>query len=201
MPLDQTGDSVSRVPIRAARHDELTLLIEIERAAGERFRSLGMDLVADDHPGSVAELLPYTESGRAFVSVDANDRPVAYLLLDAVDRAAHVEQVSVHPATLVRESVGRSSKGRRHGRAATGSTRSPSRPTSKSRGTGLTTSGSGSPISPPTRKHRGSAPSVSRNARLASMLGRGPACAWTSDPLRERRRLPQCGDCHLTAYV
>src|SRR5207253_4906392 len=70
---------------------------EIERAAGETFRSLGMDRVADDDPGSVEELTPYAEGGRAFLSVDADDRPVAYLLVDVVDGAAHVEQVSVHP--------------------------------------------------------------------------------------------------------
>lgn len=34
--------------ISAARADDLTSLVEIERAAGETFRSLGMDLVADD---------------------------------------------------------------------------------------------------------------------------------------------------------
>jgi GNAT superfamily N-acetyltransferase len=65
--------------------------------AGETFRSLGMGLVADDDPGSPAELAPYAEDGRALVAVDAADRPVGYLLLDVVDGAGHVEQVSVHP--------------------------------------------------------------------------------------------------------
>ena len=32
------------------------MLVEIERAAGETFRALGMELVADDDPGSVEEL-------------------------------------------------------------------------------------------------------------------------------------------------
>ena len=73
------------------------MLIEIERAAGTAFRSLGMDLVADDDPGSVQELAPYAEDGRAFVAVDETDLPLAYLLVDAVDGAAHIEQVSVHP--------------------------------------------------------------------------------------------------------
>jgi GNAT superfamily N-acetyltransferase len=94
------------VLIRAAHRDDLALLVEIERAAGERFRSLGMDLVADDDPGSVAELVPYAESGRAFVSVGDDDRPVGYLLLDVVDGAAHVEQISVHP-DFARQGIGR----------------------------------------------------------------------------------------------
>jgi GNAT superfamily N-acetyltransferase len=85
------------VTIRTARVDELTSLVEIERAAGETFRLLGMDLVADDDPGSVEELTPYALDGRALVAVDPNDRPVGYLLLDVVDGAAHIAQVSVHP--------------------------------------------------------------------------------------------------------
>ena len=56
-----------------------------------------MDLVADDDPGSVEELTPYAEAGRAFVAADPSDRPVGYLLLDVVDGAAHIAQVSVHP--------------------------------------------------------------------------------------------------------
>lgn len=94
------------VRIRDARHDDLDLLVEIERAAGQTFRSLGMDLVADDDPGSIEELTPYAEGGRAFVSVDADDRPVGYLLLEVVDGAAHVEQVSVHPDDA-RQGIGR----------------------------------------------------------------------------------------------
>ena len=59
------------VTIRVAHAGDLALLIEIERLAGSMFRSLGMDLVADDDPGSVDELAPYAEDGRAFVAVDA----------------------------------------------------------------------------------------------------------------------------------
>jgi GNAT superfamily N-acetyltransferase len=100
-PLDPQG--VAR--IRAAGSDDLAGLIEIERAAGEAFRSLGMDLVADDDPGTVEELVPYAECGRAFVAVDADDRPIGYLLLDVVDGAAHIEQISVHPSRA-RQRVG-----------------------------------------------------------------------------------------------
>jgi GNAT superfamily N-acetyltransferase len=85
------------VTIRVANAGELPSLIEIERLAGSLFRSLGMDLVADDDPGSTEELAPYAEDGRVFVAVDAGDRPVGYLLVDVVDGAAHIEQVSVLP--------------------------------------------------------------------------------------------------------
>jgi GNAT superfamily N-acetyltransferase len=92
--------------VRLARQDDLALLVEIERAAGEMFRSPGMDLVADDDPGSVTGLAPYAASGRAFVATGTDDRPLGYLLLDVVDEAAHIEQVSVHPAHA-RQGVGR----------------------------------------------------------------------------------------------
>jgi GNAT superfamily N-acetyltransferase len=106
MSPEQTGPPAGHIIIRVAQPDELALLVAIERAAGESFRSLGMDLVADDDPASVDELARYAESGRAFVSVDAHNQPVAYLLLDVVDGAAHVEQLSVHP-DHARRGIGR----------------------------------------------------------------------------------------------
>jgi ribosomal protein S18 acetylase RimI-like enzyme len=83
--------------IRTARSDDFAGLVEIERAAGRMFLLLDPDLFADHDPGSVEKLTPYTDGGRAFVSVDADDSPVGYLLIDPVDGAAHIEQVSVHP--------------------------------------------------------------------------------------------------------
>lgn len=84
--------------IRLARPDDLPALIDIEREAGSLFRALDMAAIADDDPGSVAELAPYQSDGRAWVSVDDSDRPVAYLIAEAVDGRAHVEQVSVRPS-------------------------------------------------------------------------------------------------------
>ena len=88
---------VRAVFIRASRPHELPLLVDIERAAGESFRALGMDAVADDVPRSIEQLAPYSEDNGAFVAVDGTVRPLGYLLLDVVDGAANVEQVSVHP--------------------------------------------------------------------------------------------------------
>ncbi|MEV6827109.1 GNAT family N-acetyltransferase [Amycolatopsis sp. NPDC051102] len=84
--------------IRLARPGDLPALIDVEREAGALFRDVGMDAIADDDPGSVAELAVYQSAGRAWVSVDAADRPVAYLVADVVDGCAHIEQVSVRPA-------------------------------------------------------------------------------------------------------
>ena len=80
--------------IRAAVPDDLPLLREVERAAGEAFRALGMDAVADDEPPTVQELLGPLEDGRLLV---VGGEPLAYLLVEAVDDAAHVEQVTVRP--------------------------------------------------------------------------------------------------------
>jgi GNAT superfamily N-acetyltransferase len=86
------------VPIRAVRSDELATLVAIERDAGRAFAAIGMPEIAADDPGSVAELEAFRADGRAWVAVDGDDRPVAYLLGTVVDGCAHVEQVSVAPA-------------------------------------------------------------------------------------------------------
>ena len=84
--------------IRAAAAEDLPVLRDIEWAAGDAFRDLGMHQVADDPPPAIEILRRFQRDGRAWVFVDAADRPVAYLLVEAVDGRAHVEQVSVHPA-------------------------------------------------------------------------------------------------------
>lgn len=84
--------------IRAARADELERLRAIEFAAGEIFRSRGMDAIADDEPLTVTELAIFQARGGALVFADASDVPVAYLLIEQLDGNAHVEQLSVHPS-------------------------------------------------------------------------------------------------------
>lgn len=88
--------------IRPARRPDLPLLQDIERAAGEPFRAVGMSGVADDEPPSLDVLDEYRRAGRAWVTVGADDRPLGYLVADPVDGAAHIEQVSVHPAAARR---------------------------------------------------------------------------------------------------
>ncbi|MEU9762972.1 GNAT family N-acetyltransferase [Streptomyces sp. NPDC047987] len=88
--------------IRTARLCDLPLLQDMERAAGEPFRSLGMAAVADDEPLPLDVLEDYRRAGRAWVAVDGDDRPVGYLIADEVDGAAHIEQVTVHPSAARR---------------------------------------------------------------------------------------------------
>lgn len=92
--------------MRAARPDDLPALREIETAAGAAFRDIDMSEVADDEPPTIADLAEFQADGRAWVAVDATDRPVAYLLVSPVDGNAHIDQVSVHPSHA-RQGLGR----------------------------------------------------------------------------------------------
>ncbi|OLF15219.1 GNAT family N-acetyltransferase [Actinophytocola xanthii] len=91
--------------MRIAAREDLPALPEVERAAGEAFRELGMAAVADDDLPSLAELAGYQRDGRAWVHLE-DGRPVGYLLVAVVDGHAHVEQVSVHP-DHARRGIGR----------------------------------------------------------------------------------------------
>jgi GNAT superfamily N-acetyltransferase len=84
--------------IRVARPAELGVLQDIEVAAGRLFADIGMAEIADDEPFGVEVLATYQSDGRAWVTVDDADHPIAYLIVDVVDASAHVEQVSVRPA-------------------------------------------------------------------------------------------------------
>ncbi|MFI2239548.1 GNAT family N-acetyltransferase [Streptomyces chrestomyceticus] len=84
--------------VRPAVPGDLPVLRDIERAAGEAFRAVGMEQIADDEPPSLPELARYQEAGRALVACTApGGAPLAYLLWEPVDGCAHIEQVSVHP--------------------------------------------------------------------------------------------------------
>ncbi|RPK89509.1 MULTISPECIES: GNAT family N-acetyltransferase [Streptomyces] len=96
--------------IRSARRSDLPLLQDIERAAGEPFRALGMAFVADDDPPPLDLLESYRQAGRCWVATDplsaTGDRPLGYVLADPVDDALHIEQVSVDPSAA-RRGIGR----------------------------------------------------------------------------------------------
>ena len=89
---------MSAATIRPPRPDELEALVAIERDAGALFMAIGMPEIAYDDPGTAPELEPFRADGRAWVAVDADDRPIAYLISAVVDGCAHIEQVSVAPA-------------------------------------------------------------------------------------------------------
>ncbi|MEV0218750.1 GNAT family N-acetyltransferase [Streptomyces sp. NPDC050704] len=93
--------------IRPATATDLPLLQDIERAAGEPFRALGMPEVADDEPPALDLLERFREAGHAWVAETEEDgRVIAYLIGEPLDAAFHIEQVSVHP-DAARRGVGR----------------------------------------------------------------------------------------------
>jgi GNAT superfamily N-acetyltransferase len=92
--------------IRQATEADLPVLQDIERAAGQVFHNFGMAEIANDEPPSLTELRRYRDTGMAWVSVDAEDRPVAYVIAEMVDRNLHIEQISVHSA-YARRGIGR----------------------------------------------------------------------------------------------
>ena len=57
-------------------------------------------------PPTLDALAVYQQDGRAWVATDSSDDPIAYILLDVVDRFAHIEQVTVHPR-YARRGIGR----------------------------------------------------------------------------------------------
>lgn len=79
---------------------------DVERAAGEIFREIGMPEIADDEPLTSTELDRHLRAGLAWVADGADGHPVAYLVAQLVDASLHVEQVSVHP-THARRGIGR----------------------------------------------------------------------------------------------
>lgn len=83
---------------RVATIADHAAVARIERAAGARFREIGMPQIADDDPISEGDFTDLLARDGAWIwEVDGS--PVGYLLLEALDDAAHVEQLSVDPAS------------------------------------------------------------------------------------------------------
>lgn len=85
------------IVVRRAETRDGPVLQAIERAAGERFRSVGLAAIADDDPFPLEDLDGYVARGRSWVAVDDARVVVGYVLVDDVDGCAHIEQVSVEP--------------------------------------------------------------------------------------------------------
>jgi GNAT superfamily N-acetyltransferase len=86
-----------KVTIRAARSSELDELQSIELAAGVLFRAIGMVDVAEHPPPAIEVFESYRRAGHAWVAAGPADQPIGFALVELVDGAVHLEQVSVHP--------------------------------------------------------------------------------------------------------
>lgn len=66
----------------------------IEIDAGERFRTVGLDIIADDDPPSDVSLFAAIADGRAWVA-ELNTEVIGYARSSVVDGEGHLDQVSV----------------------------------------------------------------------------------------------------------
>jgi len=89
---------------RRCRVDDHERVSTIERASGALFRSIGMAAVADDPPISSLDFERFVVDRGAFAWM-IDGKLVAYMLLEQVDDAAHIEQVTVHPENA-RQGIG-----------------------------------------------------------------------------------------------
>lgn len=80
--------------IRPAMPSDLPVLQDIEVQAGELFRGVGMDDIADAAPPSEAEL---ADAAAVLVAVDDAGGLVGYARIELVGEGAHLEQISVLP--------------------------------------------------------------------------------------------------------
>jgi len=83
--------------IRAARPSDYRKLPDVERRAGERFREVGLDDIADHDPFDADELAAAVIVFVATADEDDANELVGYAMVELVDDHAHLEQLSVLP--------------------------------------------------------------------------------------------------------
>lgn len=92
-----TPPGASEPTIRTATLADVEEIRSLERRAGEPFREVGLDTIADDNPPAVEELSAAIAAGSICV-VDAPACLAAWLWLGRADGDLLIEQVSVDPA-------------------------------------------------------------------------------------------------------
>ena len=82
------------VKIRQAVEHDIARLREIERDAGEMFRTIGLNAIADDEPADPETLRQHVAGATAWVA-ERSSAVIGYALASIVDGNAHLGQVSV----------------------------------------------------------------------------------------------------------
>ena len=94
-------EAIDGLAIRLARPDEVDALAGLERAAGEMFRQVGLDAIADD-PEPPAESYLDAIAAETIWMAELGGEPVGYAWGEDLgglgDPSPHLEQVSVPPA-------------------------------------------------------------------------------------------------------
>lgn len=87
--------------VRPAGAGDHAAIARIERAAGEMFRGTPLEPIADDEPPTPQDLERFVAADGARIC-EIDGVPRAYVLVEELDDAAHVEQVSVDPTVAGR---------------------------------------------------------------------------------------------------
>lgn len=88
----------SHYNIRLARADELCAIQEIESAAASLFRNTAYAFVIDFPPISLDFLARQQKENQILVAVDGHDKAVGFVVVRALDQAAYIHELDVHPS-------------------------------------------------------------------------------------------------------
>lgn len=94
--LEGVSESTSGVTIRLGQPADIDAIRAVELAAGELFRSVGMDQIADDAPPDRRLLRRHIENKQLWVALVAN-QVAGYCMALPLDANAHLDQISVDP--------------------------------------------------------------------------------------------------------
>ena len=81
--------------IRPLRIDECASIRILEREAAQRFRTVGLDGVADSEPTSEAFICAVIAHGVALAAAEDDDVPVGFVLAAQLDDALHIYEICV----------------------------------------------------------------------------------------------------------
>lgn len=84
--------------IRPASADELETLLEVERAAGQRFADLPAFAAVPDDITPMEELREAHRAGRVWVAAGPSQRCIGFAYASLVDGYCHLEELAVLPA-------------------------------------------------------------------------------------------------------
>jgi GNAT superfamily N-acetyltransferase len=83
--------------VRPAGELDARRMQDIELLASDRFREVGLAVVADDESPSLDELRRHASDGQSWVAVGSSGELVGYVMVSDVDGHVHVDQMSVDP--------------------------------------------------------------------------------------------------------
>jgi GNAT superfamily N-acetyltransferase len=84
--------------VRLARHDDLSALPDIERAANALFADYRLAEQLSDLLTPIESLREGVKTDRLWVAADESDQPVGFALASIVGDNAHLDELDVHPA-------------------------------------------------------------------------------------------------------